>query len=498
MNVVLLRRVAWVTGGAALLLALLTLTRSPLVWRDETQFAALSYSLFNGGGGASTIFAEDPRFPITTFFYGPSFFWLGAYFFKLFGFSVFSFRLLSWVGGLLLALAAAALARVLGGSRNWAAACWVLALLSPELGSTLANGRMDTLAVAGELVGLALLLRGLQTEKPVLSWGCSALAGLVWAATVLTTPRSLQFFLCLALAALWWARDAAWRKFAARFVLAGGLTAAGLVAWLWSQGETPFSWLSYMSRIASFTRSNTIIGGFWSLRPTLLWVLTPLVCALLLVFRRRNAGPQNTARAWATTAIAGQSLLTFVTTVRPESYPVYWGVPLLVVALTALSAGARARYAMGALVLAACLFGGLRVVKLAEVAASWKARDPQPLEAFARQHIPPGSRVIGPAEHYFYAVERAGSTYRFHELLRDAYFPFLEDRQNPLYAAAQQQKFAAHFLWWPDGKPLPRSCGCSEADRVATYAPPSVSSRFGFGGGYPASSLYRIKPPELF
>ncbi len=500
MNLTVLRRLAWIAGGAALLLGLLTLTRSPLVWRDEMPFAAISYSLFNGGSGAPTILAEDSRFPITTFFYGPMFFWLGAVSFKVFGFSIFSFRLISWLGGFLLAAAAAALVRVLGGSRNWAAACWALVLLSPELGSTLTNGRMDTLAVAGILGGLALFLRGLKED----SWVFPALSGLVWAATVLTTPRTLQFFLCLALAAPFCWRGVAWRKFAARFVVSGALTAAALGAWLWSQGETPLSWLRYLLYIGGFARPYSVIGGFWRLRPTLLWVLTPLVCAMLLAVWRWRGGAWQTGRRdllWVSLALGGQSGLIFLTMARPESYPIFWGLPLLVVVLATLATQlppAATRALCIALVLAACANGGLRAVKMLNLAASWAARDSQRLEDFARQNIPAGSRVIGPAEFYFYAVERAGSTYRFHEPLRDAYFPFLENKLNPAFPAAQRQTFPAHFLWWPVGKPLPASCRCTEANRVATYTPPVANSWLkrwrNNGGGYPPAGLYRIQP----
>jgi 4-amino-4-deoxy-L-arabinose transferase-like glycosyltransferase len=506
MNYTLLRRLAWAAGGLALLLALVTLTRSPLVWRDEAPFAAIAYSLSQGGSGTPTLLAEDPRFPITTFFYGPTFFYLGALLFKAFGLSVFAFRLLSLGGGVLLALAAVSLVRVTGGSWNWAAACWALVLLSPELGSTLTSGRMDTLAVAGELGGLALLLKGLRAEKGGLSWAFTVLAGLVWAATVLTTPRTLQFFVCLALAAPLWVRGGAWRRFAPRLALAGALTAAALCVWLWSQGETPQSWLAYLGYIARYNKHNNVLGGFWQLRPTPLWALTPPLCVVLLAFWRFRGGrfgaERNPGLAWAALALFGQGALTFITTIRPESYPLYWGLPLLAATLAVMAAGRQEvkRPLALALALAACLFGGLRVVKLFEVAASWQARNPQLLEDFARQHIPPGSRVAGPIDLYFYAVERAGSTYRFHEPLNDAWFPFIESKLNPAYPLAAQQRFPQHFLWWPEGgKPLPRSCRCAEADRVATYTPPVTGrwlpSLFRFGGGYPKAGLYRIPPP---
>ena len=502
MNTNILRRLAWIAGGAALLLALLTITRSPLVWRDEMPFAALSYSLLNGGSGTPTILAEDPRYPVSTFFYGPFYFWLGAASFKLLGFSLFSFRLLSWLGGLLLALGAASLVRVLGGSWSWAAACWCLVLLSPELGSTLTNGRMDTLAVAGILGGLALFLQGQKRDDRRLS----ALSAPVWAATVLTTPRSLQFFLCLALAAPFCWRGAGWRKFAARFGAVGAFVAIALGGWILSQGETPLSWLRYVLYIGAFARPYSIMGGFWRLRPTPLWALTPLVCVFLVTAWRFWGGvwqPKQRELVWVTAALGGQSLLIFLTMARPESYSIFWGLPLLVVALAFLASQAQPlnkRALCLAILLVAAVFGGLRMVKLAEIAATWASRNPQTVEDFARQHIPPGSRVIGPAEYYFYAVEKAGSTYRFHEPLRDAYFPFLETKLNPAFPAAQAQKFPAHYLWWPVGKPLPRSCSCTEADRIATYTPPAGNSRLNqllrFGGGYPVAGLYHIKAPE--
>ena len=510
MNVKLLRRAALAVGWAALLVALAMLARSPLVWRDEMQFASLSYSWLHGGSGAPTIYAEDPRFPMSTFFYGPTFFAAGAAAFKLLGFSVASFRLVSWLGGLLLAWSAAALTRALGGSRNWSAACWLLVLLSPELGSTLSNGRMDTLAVAGELGGLVLLLRGLQSRRAGLSWGLSALAGVAWTCALLTTPRALQFFAGLALCAPLWLRAPRpqWQKFVVCFSLAGLITGAGQCVWLLTQGETPLSWLRYLGYISSFCRHYTIIGGFRVIRPTMFWLLTPLVSlglAVLLLARGkawRRVWDEGPALVWVVAAFVFQGLLTFLNTPRPESYPLYWGLPWLVTALALVSASrsltteVSAQVCLGALLLAACLFGGARLLKITEVAAAWPGRNPQLLEDFARQHIPPGSRVAGPLAYYFYAVERAGATYRFHEPLYDSYFPFLENKLNPAYPAATAQKYPANFLLWPEGEPLPRSCHCSEADRVARFAPPVTDSWLTrlhrFGGGYPAANLYRV------
>ena len=504
----LIQKMVWAVGWIALLLALLMLARSPLVWRDEVTFAAISYSLANGDSGTPTILAEDPRFPAGAFFYGPMYFWLGAIAFKFFGLSIFSFRLLSWSGGLLLALSASSLIRVLGGSRNWAAVCWALVLLSPELGSALTSGRMDTLAVAGELGGLVLLLRAVQNSRVWLSWGLSALAGAAWTCALLTTPRTLQFFLSLALCAPLWLKGPRlqWQKFAVRFSLAGLIVVAGLCVWLLTQGETPLSWLRYLGYISSFCRQYTLIGGFSELRLTLFWLLTPLVSLGLVALwlarggAWRRIGAERPALVWVVAAFVAQGLLTFCTTPRPESYPLYWGLPWLVAALAVVAADrVSAWFWLSALVVAACLFGGVRLLKTAEVAAAWPARNPQLLEDFARQHIPPGSRVAGPLAYYFYAVERAGSTYRFHEPLRDSYFPFLENKLNPAFPATQTEKFQAHFLWWPAGKSLPRSCRCTEGDLVATFTPPSANgflSRWHlFGGGYPMSGLYRIKGP---
>ncbi len=502
-------RLTCAVGALVLLLSLATLTRSPLVWRDEMVLAPIAYSLLQGGSGTPTVLAEDPRWPHSTLFYGPLYFRLGALSFKLFGLSITSWRLLSWLGGLLLACAAAYLIRVLGGSRNWAAACWALVLLSPELGSTLTSGRMDALAVGLELLGLAWLVRSLRG-----GWQFTLAAGTAWACAALTTPRALTFFFWLAVGAIFWLKEerAVWHGVMLRLAVSGLMVAASLCAWLWTEDETPLSWWHYVNTVSQSSRQFALVGGFWQLRPTPLWALTPFVAFILLLTARgsyeggflHKAATAPTSLRWVTAALLGHSVMTYAITARPESYAIYWTLPGLITALAWVAILSTGRNRAGTLrpvllclLLIAGLYGGFRTLKLAEVAANWQARDPQPLEDFARQHIPPGSRVLGPLEFYFYAVERAGSTYRFHEPLNDTYFPFVTDRLNPAYPATVNQQFTAHYLIWPAERPLPASCRCTEADIVAHYESPAVRApaldalRFP-DKGYPATNLYRL------
>lgn len=525
------RRAAWGLGVILLITAAVTATRSPLVWRDEMSFAPMAYSLLHDGSGLPTVLAEDPRRPAASLlFYGPLFFWISAASFKIFGFSVASFRLVAWVFGVLLALTAAFLVRTLGGSRNWIAATWLLVILTPEFGSNITNGRMDTLAIWLQLLGLACLARSYQTifetsdatKIAKASWAWAFGAGLAWAGAALTTPRSLPFFACLSVAALAWLvlQPSTGQQFIKRFSLAGGLTALSVGVWLATQGETFLSWLAHLNAIGRDNRKYALIGGFTQIRPTVLWVLTPMLAVVLLAIgsRGRALGRRETWRkiplvAWLGASLAANALFTFILTARPESYPLYWGLPLLVATLAILAAFPAtptfapasqptqptwtARAVPFMLVLAACLYGALRAGKMAEVAATWRTRDPQTIEDFARQNISASARVIGPLDYYFYAVTKANATYLFHEPLYDRLMPAFENEPNPLYPAARARQYTGNFLLWPSDKPLPNSCGCTEKDRIAHYEPPANPvwlRRLATGKtGYPAADLYRIK-----
>ena len=96
---------------------------------------------------------------------------------------------------------------------------------------------------------------------------------------------------------------------------------------------------------------------------------------------------------------------------------IYVGLPLFITVLAmpyeAFGVSRRALGLAVAFILSIeTAFAGIWYLR---VAATWDARDPEPLYAFFQTHVPEGSAVVGPPAPFFFAVERAGSRYRVAE-----------------------------------------------------------------------------------
>ena len=189
-------------------------------------------------------------------------------------------------------------------------------------------------------------------------------------------------------------------------------------------------------------------------------------------------------------------------------FAVYFAVPLLAVVLAAPPRLASGHPVAAALFAGALLAGnaGLLAVKDVRLAASWSARDPRRLETFVAAHVPRGSRVMGPEDFYFYAVERSGSRYRSIERIRGAewtrWVPLFDPDASEEEASALAGDAAFHD--WPRDRsayPLVRRYACAVGHEIAVYqAPPDDLRRIGplawKAGvpGYPDSVLYRLPP----
>lgn len=501
-------------GLAALALYAVTLERTPIPWFDETFLASGSQRLAEGGDATPGVLGETfEPFPLDLF-YGPVFVHLGALSFDALGFSIGSFRLLSLLGTVLLCLAGAWIVRGAGESRALAAWSFALLALTPELGSRATSGRMDPLVVGLEMAGLTLMILALDrvaARRP--AWGLAAAAGAVWALALLSTPRSFPFFAGLALAAAALPRSPAGTRGRAFLHLcaAGAATVLLGLLGLALAGFTPLEWLGHIAATSENEPINVspLMGGTWSFQLSPLTALTPLALAGILLValgglavvaraRRAEAAP-GPALGFALAAVGGNALVTLLLLARPQSYGIFWVLPALPVVLAASARIARQGRTLRMAVLAAwCLLAvaclGLRAVKYADVLASWEARDPERLERFVAAHVAPGSRVFGPTQYYFYAVEAAGSEYRYAVdwgLVRT--MP-RKVRREILITPLPRTPGGQDFVLWPEGEALPQGLGCLRP--AARWAPPParalpLSRAHAFAGGYPPTVLYR-------
>ena len=506
-------------GVFAFLSLLAVIDRVPYVDDDETLWASAAYELMRSGRAVPSVLAEYPEASRFDLFYGPAGFRLGAAAFRIFGFAITSFRILSLFGAVLLAAAGAWLVRVLGGSVVAACVCFALIALSPEVGFRATGGRTDALAVGCLVAGLALSVKGSQvTSGRRYVW--SVAAGAAWSLAVLAAaPRSLPFFAALGVGG---AATALLSHEFRRRVLPGlivGLCVAsvGVAAWLAGEGMTPTGWLRYLSAVSYGDRFNAspLLGGELILNPSPHTLLTPLVlcviaCVLIYAFARergaftREGDADGCRLTFASGVVALNCLFTLALISRHFYYGIYWALPLLPVAVAATSRFIRDRNRRltAATVLLALSWGGLaagyvmvRAAKFVEVTATWEARDPRRVERFVRENVPSGSDVYGPQRYFFYAVERAGSSYLYVDKwttagLADAVPGF----EHESHTAVARRRGAKRFLLWEANKNLPpRFTGARFVARLprAVEGSPWLT-RFSPGGEHPVFDLYEV------
>src|SRR5512146_40915 len=111
------RALALTTGLAAAAL-FMTLDRVPVAGSDEILYASVARALEFTGHAVPNITRNTPYAVDHVAFYGPVYFELTAWSFRLFGFSMASARLVCLLGALLAAGGGAFLAAAMGASRT--------------------------------------------------------------------------------------------------------------------------------------------------------------------------------------------------------------------------------------------------------------------------------------------------------------------------------------------------------------------------------------------
>lgn len=491
----------WILAGlasVALLIALIQLPRTPLPWGDEVLFVSTARAIAAGQPGVPSVLADFPHTGRLDLFYGSIPFWVGAGSLRLFGLSLWSWRVLSWISGVILVLACAWFVLLLSGSRTYAALAAALVVMDPAVGSSLTSGRLDTLAIACQILALCFLVG----KRSLLSSGAS---GLLLATAVLCTPRMQPFVAGLAVVLTIHALATKNRDFLGKLAVAGSTALAAVTAWTFYEGLTPWSWFQYVLKVSSGDKTNSspLLHGRWGgldASPHLFIVpALTLVWMGLLVFRRirdkRALGPAGIVFM----ALLCSAGLTLSLISRPFSYEIFWLLPWLplAAAITAIyEPGPKLTGSPMFLVLLASLVGTVMVRsgKVGEVLLSWRARDPRPISEFICTNIPQHSVVYGTPDFYYYGVEQCGSTYLYAQKWVG----------GGVSSAIDQERYqSGAFLIWPAQTPLPTGL---RAHKVAEFrglgnkveATPSaatgiVARLLRYGGGYPDTVLYSIE-----
>jgi hypothetical protein len=150
---------------------------------------------------------------------------------------------------------------------------------------------------------------------------------------------------------------------------------------------------------------------------------------------------------------------------------------------------------LGAWMVLAIVLVAFRSGKVVAWLASYQERDPQPLQDFIRSTVPGNSRVFGPEDFYFYAVEGAGSHYLFVRPLIPS--GLLSKVDHDLDWREQLKGGQAVYLVWPKEDTLPRGLGSGNLRLEGSFTArlgkePTRWRKAGWGSGYPPTNVYRI------
>lgn len=513
-----LARIFWLITLLALGSILLMLPRSPLPWLDEIFYASAALAVAQGGPPIPTIMAAFPHTVRLDLLYGPMIPFLGSLDIRLLGLSATNWRLLGFIGGVGAVFAAACVARRLDRSRVVMAAAAMVVALSQGMGARATSGRLDTVTVMLELLSLACTLGALRFQKSrrVVRVN-AALAGLFCGFAALSTPRAFPFVLGLFIAlGLELVLDPSW-EFAVRVLIIG--VVALLPVWLWtsSQGLNPMGWLRVIAAASRGDKINVspILHGSWHLfSGPLIPIISGLLIILLMVLL--FGGATLTAKSnmkiegrevisgirLASIAVLINYMTLFIMIARFWDYEIFV-VPLVVPVLTALTAKilrksdrhALHRVVLGSWLMLAIVLVAVRSGKVVAWLTSYNERDPQPLQDFISKKVPINSRVFGPGEFYFYAVQATGSHYLF---VQPTIPPgLLSKLDHDVDWRKQLNDGRPVYLIWPKDDPLPHDLVPANLILEASFTAklgkePARWRKAGWGSGYPPTNLYRI------
>lgn len=513
-----LAKALWAASLAGLLLFLITLPRMPMPWVDEFLLASTSLSHVSGGPQVPTILGAFPTPGRFDFLYGPVMFILGDLDLRLVGLSLIGWRMLGYLGAVALTLAAAWVAKILDQSPTTSAAAAALVVFSQGMGARATSGRLDTVVVGLELICLGFGLRafGIAQQKGR-AWIDSIASGLLGGLAVMSTPRAYPFALGFGAAVvLEIARRTERRALVARALMVGLSALTPIVVWTLRVHSSPFQWIRFVLSTSHGDHLDVspLFGGSWHLMdgpllPRASGMLIVLVAAIILTAFMHLRGrlpltATDAALRFSLTAILINYVATFLLVARFWDYEIFV-VPCLLLAMAVVTAKilrvpttrwVRNTVLTGWICLAAALLS-IRGGKTLLWALSYEERAPGPVAEFVAANIPRGSRVFGPDNLYFYAVERAGSRY----LLVYPWAPpgLLNVQSFHPDWAAEVRNYSPVFLVWPANRSRPAGLDSIHLFPVARFEPRKLPQAHFLGSlardmGYGPANLYRLSP----
>jgi 4-amino-4-deoxy-L-arabinose transferase-like glycosyltransferase len=521
-------RIFWIVTLVAMVVIFMFLPRSPLPWLDETFFASTSLAVARGGPPIPTVLGAFPHTGRVDLFYGPLVFFLGSLEVRLFGLSITSWRLLGFFGAVGAVFSAAWVSRCLDRSSAAMAASAMMVALSQGMGARATSGRLDTITLTLEILSLICTLRAMRFQESRIqesrrsAFLYAALAGILCALAALSTPRAFPFVLGLFVAIALELLLTRTRELIIRGLIIAAAALVPVWGWTLSRGTNPIGWLRYIAEVSRGDKISVspILHGSWHFFDE---PLVPLLSGLiftfvtLLVFTSAFGSSIFTVRPTTTEieapdvipalrlasiAVLINFAVSFLTISRLWDYEIFF-VPLVLPVLIALTAKilrsstprTLQRIVLVTWLVFAIVLVAIRSGKVVAWLASYHERDPQPLQDFISGKVPGNSRVFGPEDFYFYAVEAAGSHYLF---VRPRIPTGLVSKlDHNLNWQEQLHEGQPVYLIWPKDDILPPGLAPENLQLEGSFTSqrgnePASWRKAGWGSGYPPTNLYRI------
>ena len=379
---------------------LLTLSFSPIPWIDEVAFADLTHSFSRNHTFYENAFGFGGHEPVLI--YGPVYFMIQTAVTKVFGFTLFTFRMTNLFFG----LADLALIYRLCMRLNLKAGVAMLIVfiisLDPQFNQFLNSGRMDFVALFFYLAAFLLLLAQRSRERQNIA--CLILAGILLSLAALTNPRIL--FAYPAFAAYFVYDLYLSKRLTRQIVLRYGVICASMLAvyYLWVLMEFG-SFGRYLSETFNNQNIKNHVGfnaGNFYFRYNVLFFIGAFACIALLIFRKKVK--ENAELLLATAPVIMGFLLIVTHGISGRYYGTIVPFVILLIAGSSYALFSTRAFKAIALLMVAPFITAL-IAKAAYVYGTLDAHDHAAYEREIFRHVPDSVRVAGDFAYYYMATD---------------------------------------------------------------------------------------------
>lgn len=381
----------------------MTLTRSPLPWFDETFYASIADSLVSIGEfklAVAPLIADGPIYS-----YGPFYFLVTGFFIHFFSLDILPFRLVGLLFGFGILIVSYLILRHNKTAPAITVLTCILLALDPTFHTSIHSGHMNSMALFFMLISFLFLLksRPIVEEKShywiILSAICAGIG-------VLTVPRPGYLLIPMVLILIFWWYQTKNNRYLKQLAIWTVFFSVLLFSWIY------YAFGGFEPMVLHYVKltSNYVGGNFHLIiyqYPLLLFLIILTVLGII----KHHHKIFNELSFFTLISIVLYFLI-----VKGSSYSILM-VPLAYMAIahliTVLLEGQKIRYwcysVIGVLLL---LNSALFMAKLTLLVGQWQIRDPSLVQDFVSQYIPPNAKVIGD-DKYFYAVKKVGADFQY-------------------------------------------------------------------------------------